>query len=207
VDGEIPISEPLELTDSPDPRTQRIAGAGTLGMYLFIGSLSMLFASTIALYIIMRATTKIWSPGNNHGVPWTLWVSTVILLGCSAAIHIALNAVKKDDDSILTTGLAVTFALGLIFLLLQVYNWHELYNAIPPEYHLQNLYMVTFFLLTGLHAAHVIGGLIPLGIVLHYARLHRYSRNFHPGVRYCTIYWHFLDITWVAIFITLWIGS
>ena len=63
--------------------------------------------------------------------------------------------------------------------------------------------MGMFYVLTALHAAHVIGGLIPLIVVYIKARRGRYSRNFHPGVRYVTAYWHFLDVVWVLLFLVL----
>ena len=90
--------------------------------------------------------------------------------------------------------------LDACFLFLQTFNWIEFYRAIPAGTQLQGAYLGMFFVLTGLHAAHVMGGLIPLGIVIAFAEKGRYSRNFHPGVRYSTIYWHFLDVVWVILF-------
>jgi cytochrome c oxidase subunit 3 len=90
----------------------------------------------------------------------------------------------------------------VIFLLLQGANWLEFYLKIRAT-PLEGAYLGMFYVLTGLHAAHVVGGLIPLGIVIYRAGRGRYSRNFHPGVRYVTAYWHFLDVVWCVLFATI----
>jgi cytochrome c oxidase subunit 3 len=70
-----------------------------------------------------------------------------------------------------------------------------------------NLYGFTFYMLTGLHAAHVIGGLALLAIVTVRAFCGRYSANAHAGVLYSTMYWHFLDGVWLVMFAVMLLGS
>ena len=91
-------------------------------------------------------------------------------------------SVRKDRNRQLTTGLLLTLCLGLLFLLCQTFNWIEIWRAVAAAQH-RSQFMTTFYILTGLHAAHVLGGLIPLAIVSMKAMRHRYSRNFYPGVR------------------------
>ena len=213
-----------------------IPGAGSFGMFVLIASLSMLFAASMVLYIVFRSRAGIadWRPPGLDHLPATLWASTVLLVSCSAAIHWALAGIRKDRAPQLMIGLLLTLALGFLFLAAQSYNWFEVWQKVsqaPPEvshvsatvpqtppavFQVQQIvppiqnrskFMATFYILTGLHAAHVLGGLIPLIVVFIKAQRHIYSRNFHPGVRYCTIYWHFLDVAWLVIFVALLAGS
>jgi len=185
-----------------------IPGAGTFGMFVLLVSLGMLFAGTMAVYLVFRTQVpvELWRPVGLHHLPWTLWLSTGLLLACSAKIHWALYSIRRDRQFPLLLALTATLTLGVGFLLLQSWNWYEMWQAISADQH-HSKFLATFYLLTGLHAAHVLGGLISLALVLQKARRHIYSRNFHPGVRYCTIYWHFLDAAWLVIFLTLLLGS
>jgi cytochrome c oxidase subunit 3 len=195
---------------SPQNPPLHIAGAGTLVVAILLGSLSILFLSSIAAYLIIRSQTIArmgdhpqWPPAGLPNIPSSLWLSTLVIIISSVTIQLALNAIRRDDEKKLLLYLNLTSALGLLFLILQAFNWYEFYNAIPHEFRIEGAWLGMFYTLTGLHAAHVIGGLIPLGITTWNARKNRYSRNYHPGVRYTTLYWHFLDIIWVALFITL----
>ncbi len=117
-----------------------------------------------------------------------------------------MAGIRKDRTKQLITGLLLTLALGLLFLLMQSINWLEIWREVSQEQH-RSKFMTTFYILTGLHAAHVLGGLIPLIVVFIKSLRQVYSRNFHPGVRYCAIYWHFLDVAWIVIFVSLLAGT
>ena len=92
-----------------------------------------------------------------------------------------------------------------MFLVLQTLNWLELVSQNLTA--ASNLYGFTFYVLTALHAGHVIGGLIPLWIVMRRAFAGRYSSFFYGGVKHVGMYWHFLDVVWVIIFVVLMVGS
>jgi cytochrome c oxidase subunit III len=178
-----------------------IPGAGTFGMAVLIVSLSMLFFASMAAYVLIRSHTPNWGRAMPR-VPRSLWLSTAVILLASVAIQRAHGAIRRDDERRLRRNLTATFVIGVGFLLLQAFNWAEFYRAIQ-RIDMSGAYLGMFFVLTGLHAAHVVGGLIPLGIVRYRAGRGRYSRNYHPGVRYLAIYWHFLDAIWVALFCVL----
>ena len=193
----------------PDAKSVRIAGAGTEGMAILLVSLTMLFFASIAAFTIIRfesthrdpsVSPTAWPPPGFPPIPNTLWLSTLVILISSVTIQKALNAVRRDDEKGLLRSLYLTFGLGVAFLCMQAINWWDFYRALPPATNFSGVYLAGFYILTALHAAHVLGGLIPLAIVIHHARRGRYSRNFYPGVRYSTIYWHFLDVIWVILF-------
>jgi cytochrome c oxidase subunit 3 len=185
----------------------RIPGAGTAGMVILIVSLTILFLASMAAYVIIRVQMQArlpqWPPPGMPAIPNTLWLSTLVILCTSVTIQMALNAIRRDDEKKLALHLRITFALGLLFLIMQTINWLEFYFALNPQTNVSGPYLGMFYILTGLHAAHVIGGLIPLAVVIHHAAHGKYSRNFYPGVRYSCIYWHFLDVIWVALFCTI----
>ncbi|HVX85234.1 MAG TPA: cytochrome c oxidase subunit 3 [Phycisphaerae bacterium] len=181
----------------------RIGGAGTIGIAVLLVSLTVLFATSIFAFLLVRFREPVWPPPGFPPIPRTLWLSTIVILASSVTIQRAANAIKRDNQRTLLRMLWATFALGLLFLALQTLNWIEFYDRLAPSTQVRGSYLGMFYVLTGLHAAHVIGGLIPLAVVIHVARRGKYSRNYFPGVRYSTAYWHFLDIVWIILFCVL----
>ncbi|TAM48312.1 MAG: heme-copper oxidase subunit III [Acidobacteria bacterium] len=178
---------------------------GRLGMRLLVAALSMLFAASLVAYGLIRSRAAVWPPAGMPHLPATLWVSTVLILASSVTMQAAVRAVRAGRERALRAGMLLTTLLGVLFLVSQTLNWFALVAA-----HLTakaNLYGFTFYILTGLHAAHVVGGLIPLAVVTARAFRGRYSAEFHPGVEYCAIYWHFLDVVWVVMFAVLMLSS
>jgi cytochrome c oxidase subunit III len=186
----------------PQPeRGEPVPGAGRLGMAVFLISLSMLFAASMVGYLVVRFRAEDWPPPGMPRLPSGLWIATAVIVACSVTIHRALVAARRGQRSTMVRWLGATLGLGVLFLVLQAVNWWGLITARMPMQ--ANLYAFTFYMLTGLHAAHVIGGLIPLGIVTAKARGGAYSATFHPGVQYSAMYWHFLDAVWLVMFATL----
>ena len=176
-------------------------GTGRLGVKLLVLALSMLFAASIMGYLVIRSRAAVWPPPGVPRLPETLWVSTLIILISSFAMQSAVRAARTDRQRPLGTWMLLTTALGVAFLVSQTLNWFALVAANLTAR--TNLYGFTFYMLTGLHAAHVVGGVIPLGVVTARAWRERYSSAFHPGVEYCAIYWHFLAVVWVVLFTLL----
>ena len=71
----------------------------------------------------------------------------------------------------------------------------------------ENLYAWTFYVLTALHVLHIIGGLFALGVVTRHASEGLYDAARHNGIVLCAMYWHSLDVIWIALYATLWFGS
>ncbi len=182
--------------DEPAP-----IATGRFGMRLLVAALSMLFAASLVAYALIRSRAAVWPPAGVPALPDTLWISTVLILASSVTMQAALRAARAGRAGALRTGMLLTTLLGILFLVSQTLNWFSMVAA-----HLTartDLYGFTFFILTGLHAAHVVGGLIPLAVVTRRAFRGRYSAAFHPGVEYCAIYWHFLDVVWLVMFAIL----
>jgi len=175
-------------------------------MWIFLATLGMLFLASIAGYLVVRLRADAWPPPGMPRLPSGLWASTAVLLAASFAVHRALRNVRLGETSALRRWLLATFGLGVLFLVLQTANWWGLVTA-EVTWRTKNLYAFTFFMLTGLHAAHVVGGLVQLGVVTVKAWLGRYGSGHHPGVLYSAMYWHFLDAVWVVLFLVLVIAA
>ena len=174
---------------------------GRLGMRILVLALSMLFGASLLGYLIVRSRATAWPPPGMPSLPGGLWISTLILLASSATVQAAVRAARAGRQAGLRWGMLSTTLLGVAFLISQTLNWFVLVAANLTAR--TNLYGFTFYLLTVLHAAHVVGGVIPLAVVTTRTWRGRYSAAFHPGVEYCKTYWHFLDVVWLVMFTTL----
>jgi len=182
------------------PRSDRgggIPGAGTLGMALFLVALSVLFVGSLVAVIVVRLRAGQWPPVGAPAVPRLLWLSTALLVGCSLTVHTAVRAIRSGDRGRLLRWLGATAVLALAFLVSQSLAWLSFYD---PASFGDNLYAFTFFMLTGLHAAHVLGGLGALAAGLFLAWRGKFSWAHYGGVRHIATYWHFLDAVWLVLF-------
>ena len=192
-------AEHWEEQQRRDPRT------GKLGFTLFLASLGMIFATSMVGYLVIRVQADAWPPPGMPSLPVSLWISTAILVMSSGTAAWALRSARAGNARVVGPALAVTLVLGLVFLGLQGFAWSALMAA---ELTVQsNLYGFTFYMLTGLHAAHVIGGLIPMAWVTARAFRGAYAPESHGGVTYSAMYWHFLDAVWLVMFLAMVIAA
>lgn len=173
-------------------------GLGAMGMKILLVSLSVLFAASMIGYGVVRSRNPHWVAPGTPAMPPGLWGSTALLLASSATVEAALRGVRRGRYREFRTMILLTALLGAAFLAAQGMNWAAMVNRqlVPTV----NLYAWTYYVLTGLHAAHVVGGLIPLSVVTRRAFRGAYTREHHPGVQYCAMYWHFLDAVWLVLF-------
>lgn len=193
-----------QLSDHSDKVVYR-ADAGKFAMWLFLASLSMLFAASIIGYLVIRLKQPDWPPEGMPNLPSGLWLSTITIVCCSIAVHNALASIRYNHQAGLKKWISITTGLGVLFLIFQTINWLGLVmSKITMSV---NLYAFTFFMLTGLHALHVIGGLVLLGIVVNNSFRGKYNDRYYPGVLYSAMYWHFLDAVWIVMFLVLLVFS
>jgi cytochrome c oxidase subunit III len=183
--------------------TQRL---GRFAMTLFLVALGVLFAASMVGYLVVRLRAPAWPPAGSPRLPAGLWISTLLLLLSSLTMHLALGQARAGRGRRLRDWLLATSLLGLAFLVSQVLNWIHLITVahLPAK---ANLYAFTFYMLSGLHGAHVLGGLIPLGITATQAHRGRYTTGEHEGVVHMSMYWHFLDAVWLVMFAVLMIAA
>ena len=174
--------------------------AGALGMTVFIVALTMLFAAGIVIYLLMRHMHQPWPPRGFPALPATLWLSTLDIVFSSIAMQGAVLAARRGDKIGLRRNLVATLLSGMGFLGLQSYAWYKIWTQVAVAADRSSTYLEMFYAMTGLHAVHVLGGLVPLVIVTVVAYQGRYGRKKHAVVRYTAIYWHFLAAVWCAVF-------
>jgi heme/copper-type cytochrome/quinol oxidase subunit 3 len=174
--------------------------ASTIGMWLFLATLTMLFVSSMLAYFLIRS--KLWgSAAPSHvPLPWGTWVSTVVLLGASYTIHRAVYNVRLERLNQLNFWLYITLGLSILFLLIQ---FPCLWEILREHFKAQNfnihIYGMIFFLIL-LHAMHVVGGVIFMVMVTAKALRGGYDHENYLGVRHAALYWHFLDAVWIIMF-------
>jgi cytochrome c oxidase subunit 3 len=179
--------------ESPAP-----PGSGALALNLFLMALGMFFAASVVGFLLIRARQPEWPPAGSPPLPGGLWLATFVLVAGSVAAQLALGAIRKGSQRGLRIGVAATLGLTILFLTVQATNWSELAReGLTPG---RNLYGFAFYMLTGLHAAHVVGGLVVLVLVGSKAFRGGYSAGYHPGVRSAAVYTHFLTVVWIVMF-------
>ena len=181
--------------------------AGRFGMWLFLLTLAVIFIATIFGFVVVRVgPTNVghWPPVDAPPLPLALLASTLVLFVSDATIHVARVAASRGERS---TGpwMLATFVFALGFLVMQMLAWASAArsNMVLTD----DLYAWTFYVLTALHALHVLGGIVPMSVVTYRAFRGAYSPTRDEGVAHCAMYWHFLDIVWLALYATLWWGS
>jgi cytochrome c oxidase subunit 3 len=173
-----------------------------LGMVLFIASEVMFFGGLFAAYFNIRADAGThWPPAGLERLHATLpAIFTGVLLLSSVTMHLGVLAIRRGNVKALSRWVGLTLLLGIIFLCGQVYDYAHLDFTIRD-----GVYGSTFFTLTGFHGAHVFGGGIYLFIVLIRSMSGQFSKAHHAAVEGASMYWHFVDVVWVALFFTLYV--
>lgn len=163
-----------------------------LGIWLFIGSLGAMFTAlgTVWLYRLHDRLNYYFE------APKSLWLSTALLLASSVTMALAVRAVRKGDSQSLRKFLTATLSLGMGFLISQLFAWEQLWQA--GLFAQSNPFSGLFYVMTALHALHLIGGLIWLFYVRRAAAV--FTAKKHLAVDLCSVYWHFMDIVWLAFF-------
>jgi cytochrome c oxidase subunit 3 len=181
-----------------------------LGMLLFITSEVMFFAGLFAAYFNARANAPQWPPINPETneafhlaiLPF-VGPATVLLILSSFTCQFAVWAIRRGDHVAFVRNIAVTFVIGVVFLLLQVLDYALLASeGITLS---AGTFGTTYFTLTGFHGAHVFGGAIMLGVVLYRGIAGQFSAKHHDAVEAASLYWHFVDVVWILLFSLLYL--
>lgn len=180
-----------------EPKKTLAMNPKKFAMWLFIGSVVMLFAALTSAYIVRQAEGN-WL---FFELPGLFTTSTIVILLSSVAMQWAYWSAKKDNLEMVKIMVTVTSILGLAFLVLQFEGWKEL--VANQVYLVGNPSGSFLYIITGLHGLHLISAIIFLLIVL--VATYRYkvhSRNL-TQMEMCTTYWHFLGGLWLYLFVFL----
>ena len=165
-----------------------------LGLFVFLAAITSLFSLFISAYA-MRMELSDWTP---LPTPSLLWFNTAVLFMSSAGMQWAQSGANRGRLEDVRRGLLVGGGFALAFLAGQLIVWQELVDL---GYFLKTNPAASFFyLLTGLHGLHLIGGLIAWGKTTAKAWSGAKVSDVAVAVELCTVYWHFLLLIWLVLF-------
>ncbi len=175
--------------------------AGRLAMWWVIASEVVIFGGLIAAYLLDRIRHPEWAALAQHTSTPLGALNTMVLLSSSLSAVLAHQAAQRHDLAKVTRYLSLTILGGATFLVVKAFEYsNEIHHGFTP---VSGLFWSFYYLMTGLHATHVVIGMIALFIVLLGARkglhLHR--------VEMAGLYWHFVDLVWIFLFPLLYVAK
>jgi len=185
----------------PEPYYSSRVSPSVLGMFLFIASEIMLFGSFFTAYFFVRVVNGTpWPTPPFHLPVYMATINTLILVTSSGTMHWATVSIKRGNTWGLRAGLLLTFLMGTSFLATQIFEYLRIgFNTSDGAF------ATIFFCLTGLHGCHVFVGLTILLFMTIRAFRGHFSPEHHHGVEIGGIYWHFVDVMWIIVFLTVYI--
>lgn len=176
------------------------AGPYPMGLMGLLATVTMLFAAFTAALLVRRAGVD-WEP---LALPGILWVNTVVLLASSVLLERARSALNRSRPALARARLRQAALLGLLFLAGQVIGWRWL--VIQGVFLRTGPHAAFLYLLSAVHAAHLVGGLAALGWALRRLAPRAATRDPLPGLSQVTLYWHFVGGLWLYLFgLLLWL--
>ncbi len=176
---------------------------GKMGVGLFILSEVNFFLLLIVAFVYYHAYPGQGPTAATALNPIRTGIFSLALFSSSATIWMASRAARRPDSRGMTTWLAVTIALGVLFMFGQALEYYDLIaSGVNVS---RNLFATTFFTLTGFHGLHVTIGLVALCVTLGLAskgKLHEHTMDGFGAVEW---YWHFVDVVWVVVFTVVYI--
>jgi cytochrome c oxidase subunit 3 len=171
----------------------------SIGTIVWLSSELMFFAGLFGVYFTVRAhNVGPWPPPPTElDIPYAL-VVTIVLVASSFTCQYGVFAAERGDVFGLRRWYVLTFGMGLFFVLGQGYEYYHLVThgtTIPGS-----AYGSVFYLATGFHGLHVIGGLIAFILLLARTRMSKFTPAQATAAIVVSYYWHFVDIVWIALF-------
>ena len=176
----------------------------SVGTIIWLSSELMFFAGLFAMYFTARArATQGWPPEPTHlNLPYAT-VFTVILVASSFTCQFGVFAAEQGNVYGLRRWFSITFLMGLIFVLGQA---NEYRNLVAEGTTISSsTYGSVFFMTTGFHALHVIGGLLAFVFLLISSTMGRFTPAQATSAIVVSYYWHFVDVVWVGLFATIYL--
>lgn len=185
--------------------------ASRLGMWAFLLTEIMFFGGLFVGYTVYRtAYLAGFVEGSQHLDVLLGTVNTVVLISSSLTMALAVHAAQVGHRQLLVRCLLLTMLLGLVFLGIKGYEyWHKYHENLVPGLRFSvtgsnarqvQLFLILYFVMTGLHALHMIIGIGLLAILAIVAWRGLFSSAYHTPVEMIGLYWHFVDIVWIFLY-------
>lgn len=190
--------------DGKDKINASIEARYRIGMMVALAAILMMFIGLVSAYIVRAVSpNNDWTP---LAMPPIMWVSTALLFVSSVTLEMARRFLLAGRTQDYSRWLLITAWLGFVFIAAQLWAWWSL--AAQGIYLSSNPHSAFFYIMTALHAIHLLGGVIALGYLVIRALKEKVLEGELRarrvgGVEAARLYWHFLDILWVALFALL----
>lgn len=170
-----------------------------MGVWIFLFSEILLFGGLFATYAVFRGLYFQEFHHDHQELNVTLGaINTVVLLWSSFHVALAVAAIQRGKDRALKLHLAMTILLGCVFLVNKFIEYSGKFShGIYPW--TSNFFSI-YFVITGLHGLHVLGGVLALSIILTMAFQGRFSSTNYMRVEGTALYWHLVDVIWIYVF-------
>ena len=180
-------------------------GGPELGMFTFIASEAVFFSILIIAYAYYHEAAHTGGTAARVLDPVRAGVNTLFLLASSLTMWLGSKSLSRRNQAGLIRWLAVTIALGAVFLLGQAREWGGLIHGGTTIS--RDLFGTTFFTLTGFHGLHVFLGLVLLAMLCALAARGQFTRARSSSVEAVGIYWHFVDGVWIVVYSVIYLWS
>ena len=185
--------------------------ASTLGMWIFLATEVMFFGGLFTAYTVYRALHPLAFAEVSRQLDIVLGtVNTVVLITSSFTMVLAVYGAQTGKRKLLVLFLLVTLVLGLAFLGIKFaeyyHKFHEHHFPGPsfryaaPYVREAQMFFSLYFAMTGLHALHMVVGIVLLSVLVVMAWQGRFTPEYHNPVELSGLYWHFVDIIWIFLY-------
>jgi cytochrome c oxidase subunit III len=169
-----------------------------VGTVVWLASELMFFSGLFAAYFTLRAQAVRWPPPGVNLDTVSATIATALLVSSSGTMQLAVRATVAGRRGAFGVWLGCTFVLGSVFVAAQARDWSKLDFAVSSH-----AYGSAFYLMTGFHGLHVIGGLLAMLLMAGRATSPRFGAEDAPSVEMLSYYWHFVDVVWIALWATI----
>lgn len=185
--------------------------AGSLGMWLFLVTEILFFGGLFAAYTVYRGMYPDAFAQASHEADLVLGsINTAVLIGSSLTMAMAVYFAQQGKRKAIVLFLILTIILGVVFLGIKSYEYHHKYvdHHIPgPAFEFEGplagpaqLFFIFYFVMTGMHALHMIIGIGLMCVIIWMTWRGRFSAQHYAPVEITGLYWHFVDIVWIFLF-------
>jgi cytochrome c oxidase subunit 3 len=179
----------------PSPRRYSTA------IIIALVSILMFFMTLVSAFIVLRRSSDVWVTVH---LPRLLWANTLILLASSFTLEAARRRLSLSDPSGFRKFWLVTTSFGLLFVAGQLIAWRQL--VAQGVYIASNQASSFFYIFTGAHAVHLLGGVGAL-LYVSFRKLDKTRVSLTAAAEIASYYWHFMDGLWVFLLALLWLGK
>jgi len=173
--------------------------AAKLGIWIFLATELLLFGGLFTVYTVYRLKFPDMFYQQHLELDRLLGgLNTVVLICSSFSVAIGVEAIRRDRVRLMKLMYGLSVMLAGTFLVIKYIEYSEDFSkGVTPS---KNIFFSLYFMMTALHAIHVIVGMTALTVVLIMAHRGRFSSEYNTPVEITGIYWHFVDIVWIYLF-------